>query len=1186
MKNIFILCIILALSVISIHSYAQAPQGFKYQSVARNTSGLPIASANIGLRVRIHDQTETGTVVYSETHTTTTNAFGVFSLSIGGGTPQSGIFNTIDWGSGAKFIEIEADFSGGTSYTSMGTSQLLSVPYALYSENGTPGPQGTQGPPGPQGIQGVKGDKGDPGDAGVAFDDTQALGDKTWTSSKINTELGLKANTLDLSAVSTTGSYNDLSDTPTLATVANSGDYDDLVNKPILFTGAYGDLTGAPTLSTVGTSGEYNDLLNKPAIDGSETVVTAGSNVTVTGIGTTVSPYVVNAAGSSGWGLTGNTGTVDATNFIGTTDNVPLNFKVNNLKAGKIDQIYGNSFYGNKSGNSTVGGTLTGRNNSAIGNEALLSNASGNNNNALGASALRNTTGSNNTGVGSLTLNNNTAGSNNSGFGIGADVGSGSLTNATAIGAQAIVNTSNTIQLGNNAVTEVRMGVGNTATVVTGGLQVTGGTPAAGKVLTSDATGVATWQTAGGGTGWGLTGNSGTVDGTNFIGTTDNVPFNIRVNNQKSGRIDINLGNTFYGYRSGNFNTTGGNNTAFGYDALYSNSGGTYNTATGNYALYLSNGGYDNTADGFNALYGNTLGNGNTGVGSGSMQSNKTGSNGTAIGARAMFYANNTTSPFTNSNVAVGFEALRGSATASANTGNANTSVGYQAMQNNTTGSGNVANGSYALQANTTGMFNTAVGNESLLANSTGGASTAIGRRALFSNTTGGWNTAVGFNSLYSNTVGNYNTSIGQNALFNNISGSENTAIGVTSLNFNTSGSQNTSVGLNALTSNISGNSNTAAGYLSLGSNSIGNNNTALGYNAMLATNAGSRGTAIGSYAMQYANSTATAFDNYNVAVGYEALRGSTTASANTGNRNTAIGYQAMQNNEIGGDNVATGFWALYSNTAGSTNSVYGNQALYSNTSGISNVATGHGALRNNTSGNGNVAIGYQSLYGNMTGSNNTAIGWSAFYSGGSFSNSTAIGHDAYVTASNMIRLGDANITSINGAVAFTVVSDGRFKKDIKEDVVGIPFIMKLRPVTYHMDMDRMAQIKGIPDSLRTLDSERLKEKVLQTGFIAQEVEKAGQEIGYNFSGVDTPDNPDDYYGLRYAEFTVPLVKAVQEQQEMIENLKGEIQRLQDQLVTKQKDFDALKSDNLSLKSEFDARLKKLEEILSATAKK
>jgi len=156
-------------------------------------------------------------------------------------------------------------------------------------------------------------------------------------------------------------------------------------------------------------------------------------------------------------------------------------------------------------------------------------------------------------------------------------------------------------------------------------------------------------------------------------------------------------------------------------------------------------------------------------------------------------------------------------------------------------------------------------------------------------------------------------------------------------------------------------------------------------------------------------------------------------------------------------------------------------------------------------------------------------LGLNAFSSGASFSNSTAIGYNAQVTASNMIRLGDANVTSINGAVAFTVVSDGRFKKDIQENVSGLPFIMKLHPVTYHLDMEKMAAFMKTPDGSRERASEEAKEKVLQTGFIAQEVEKVAQELGYDFSGIDKPSNENGYYGLRYAEFTVPLVKAVQE---------------------------------------------------------
>lgn len=135
----------------------------------------------------------------------------------------------------------------------------------------------------------------------------------------------------------------------------------------------------------------------------------------------------------------------------------------------------GNTLTGHYSGfNSTIAGY-----NTANGYEALLNTTTGSNNAALGYRALY----------------TNTTGSNNAALGYGADVSTGALTNATAIGSGAIVSTSNTIQMGNSSVTQVLVGTGTSATLIVGGLKITGGTPAAGKVLTSDASGAATWQT-------------------------------------------------------------------------------------------------------------------------------------------------------------------------------------------------------------------------------------------------------------------------------------------------------------------------------------------------------------------------------------------------------------------------------------------------------------------------------------------------------------------------------------------------------------------------------------------------------------------------------------------------------------------------------------------------------------------
>lgn len=113
---------------------AQTPQSFKYQSVLRNNSGEVLQNQPVGVRVSIHTGTSGGTVVYREIFSETTNQFGLLNLEIGTGTPVTGTFTGINWHNGSKFIELEVDASGGTNYISIGTSQLLSVPYALFAE--------------------------------------------------------------------------------------------------------------------------------------------------------------------------------------------------------------------------------------------------------------------------------------------------------------------------------------------------------------------------------------------------------------------------------------------------------------------------------------------------------------------------------------------------------------------------------------------------------------------------------------------------------------------------------------------------------------------------------------------------------------------------------------------------------------------------------------------------------------------------------------------------------------------------------------------------------------------------------------------------------------------------------------------------------------------------------------------
>jgi hypothetical protein len=113
--------------------FAQAPQKMSYQSVIRKTDGSLVVNTSIGIKISILQGSTSGTAAYVETQTTTTNANGLATLAIGGGTPVTGTFAGINWASGTYFIKTETDPTGGTNYTISGTSQLLSVPYALYS---------------------------------------------------------------------------------------------------------------------------------------------------------------------------------------------------------------------------------------------------------------------------------------------------------------------------------------------------------------------------------------------------------------------------------------------------------------------------------------------------------------------------------------------------------------------------------------------------------------------------------------------------------------------------------------------------------------------------------------------------------------------------------------------------------------------------------------------------------------------------------------------------------------------------------------------------------------------------------------------------------------------------------------------------------------------------------------------
>ncbi len=149
----------------TINLIAQAPQGFNYQAVARSVSGAILSNQSVTFRFTI-TKGSGGATLYRETFSTTTNQFGLVTLTIGKGMPVSGTFSAIDWANVTPWLKVEMDESGGTSFTTMGESLLQSVPYALFAASGNEGPQGIPGEKGDPGPKGNTGDTGDPGPQG------------------------------------------------------------------------------------------------------------------------------------------------------------------------------------------------------------------------------------------------------------------------------------------------------------------------------------------------------------------------------------------------------------------------------------------------------------------------------------------------------------------------------------------------------------------------------------------------------------------------------------------------------------------------------------------------------------------------------------------------------------------------------------------------------------------------------------------------------------------------------------------------------------------------------------------------------------------------------------------------------------------------------------------------------------
>jgi hypothetical protein len=401
-----------------------------------------------------------------------------------------------------------------------------------------------------------------------------------------------------------------------------------------------------------------------------------------------------------------------------------------------------------------------------------------------------------------------------------------------------------------------------------------------------------------------------------------------------------------------------------------------------------------------------------------------------------------------------------------------------------------------ALYANTSGANNVAIGQQALRFNTTASNNTAVGYQAGYSNTTGTEITAVGYQALYTST-GNYNSAFGFKALTSNTTGTENTAIGDAVLQFNTTGGYNTAVGAVAMNANTTGEQNVAVGRESARRNTTGNYNTAIGFQSFSNNTTGSNSTALGYYALGVATT-----GTVNTAVGY-----ASGSAITTGSKNVILG--SYTGNSGGLDIRTASNYIVLSDGDGNPRGIFDGSGnfLVGTTSAYASGATPHLFVSANTSGK------YVAVFKNANATPGCLI-----LDLSADPNNTS---DTYIaTGQNRFKvLSNGNVQNTNNS--YGAISDVKLKENIVDASPKLADLMQVKVRNYNLIGETTRQIGVVAQELETVFPSMVDESF--------DRDAEGNDLGTTTKSV------------KYSVFVPMLIKAMQEQQAIIESLKARL---------------------------------------------